>query len=212
MLCYALAAVAGYLLGSIPNGYLLVRTFTQKDIRTLGSGNIGATNVARAGGKGLSAATFLLDTLKGSLAVFLGLYINLQFNGISGDVTSVAPVIAGVAALLGHVFPVWLGFKGGKGVATGLGIFLVPVPRAALLALAIFTAIFLVTRIVSLASILACCSMPVLAFWLANVHPVPAAAVVEFVAIPLIIIAKHHENIRRLLNGTEHTFRKSSKA
>jgi glycerol-3-phosphate acyltransferase PlsY len=212
MLCYFIAAVVGYLLGSIPFGYILVRAFTKQDIRSIGSGNIGATNVARMGSKGLSATTFVLDTLKGSLAVFAGLYINALFNGISGDVTSIAPVVAGIAALLGHVYPVWLRFRGGKGVATGLGIFLVPVPRAAMFALLIFVLIFLLTRIVSLASIAACASMPFLAFWLANIHPVPAAAIVEFVVVPLIIIAKHHENIRRLLNGTEHSFRKSAAA
>jgi glycerol-3-phosphate acyltransferase PlsY len=212
MLTYVLAAVVGYLLGSIPFGYLLVLMFHKQDIRTTGSGNIGATNVARTGAKGLSALTFVLDTLKGSLAVFAGLYINLLFNGISGDVTSIAPVVAGIAALLGHLYPVWLRFRGGKGVATGLGIFLVPVPRAALLALAIFILVFLISRIVSLASIVACASMPILAFWLANVHPVPVAAMVEFLVIPLLIIAKHHENIRRLINGTEHRFRKSAAA
>jgi glycerol-3-phosphate acyltransferase PlsY len=212
MFAYVIAAIVGYLLGSIPFGYLLVRAFTKQDIRSIGSGNIGATNVARSGAKWLSATTFILDTLKGSLAVIAGLVINFYFNGLSGDQTSIAPVVAGIAALLGHVFPVWLNFRGGKGVATGLGIFAVAVPRAAILALTLFVVVAVFTRIVSLASILACASMPIFAFWLANVHPVPIAAIVEFIVVPVIIIAKHHENIRRLLNGTEHRFSKSATA
>lgn len=212
MFTYVIAAVVGYLLGSIPFGYLLVRAFHKQDIRSLGSGNIGATNVVRSGGKALGIVTLVLDMLKGAVAVLAGLYINAQFNGLFGDPTSIAPVVAGIAALLGHVFPVWLHFRGGKGVATGLGIFLVTVWKAALLACVLFILVFLITRIVSLASILAAATMPVLAFWLANVHPVPVAATVEFIVVPLIIILKHHENIRRLLNGTEHSFRGSATA
>ena len=205
---YLLAAVVGYLLGSIPFGYLFVRMFHKEDIRTKGSGNIGATNVAREGGRGLGILTLFLDLLKGSLAVLAGLYINALFNGLSGDMTSIAPVVAGIAAILGHVFPVWLRFRGGKGVATALGIFLVAVWKAALLALLLFLIVFLITRIVSLASLVAAACMPALALWLANVHPVPVAALVEFIVVPAIVIAKHHANIRRLLNGTEPHFGK----
>jgi glycerol-3-phosphate acyltransferase PlsY len=208
---YVLAAIVGYLLGSIPFGYLLVRAFTQQDIRDSGSGNIGATNVARETSSRLGVLTLFLDLLKGAVAVFAGLYISWQFNGLSGDQTSTAPVVAGIAALLGHVFPVWLHFRGGKGVATGLGIFLVMAWKAALVALLLFLLIFALSRIVSLASIAAAVAMVPLAFWLAN-HPIPPAAAFEFVVIPLIIILKHHENIHRLLHGSEHRFGKSAAA
>lgn len=206
MLTYILAAVAGYLLGSIPFGYIFVRLFRHEDIRSTGSGNIGATNVVRSGAPRLGILTLFLDLFKGSLAVFAGLWINAYFNGLFVNSTGIAPAIAGIAAILGHVFPVWLGFRGGKGVATGLGIFLVLVWKAAIAALLVFMIIFLITRIVSLASIVASAAMPPLALWLANSHPVPPAAVVAFIVIPLIIILKHHENIRRLLAGTEHRF------
>jgi glycerol-3-phosphate acyltransferase PlsY len=206
MLTYILAAIAGYLLGSIPFGYIFVRLFRHEDIRATGSGNIGATNVVRSGARGLGILTLFFDLFKGSLAVFAGLWINAYFNGLFVNSSGIAPAIAGCAAIIGHVFPVWLGFRGGKGVATGLGIFLVLVWKAALAALLIFVIVFLITRIVSLASILASASMPPLALWLANAHPVPTAAVVAFILIPLIIILKHHENIRRLLSGTEHRF------
>jgi glycerol-3-phosphate acyltransferase PlsY len=209
---YALAAITGYLLGSIPFGYLLVRAFTHQDIRATGSGNIGATNVARETTGRLGILTLFLDLLKGAIAVLAGLYINWQFNGLSGDQTSIAPVIAGVCALMGHVFPVWLHFRGGKGVATGLGIFLVMVWKAALLALLLFLLVFALSRIVSVASLVACVAMPVLAFWLANAHPVPRAAALEFLLIPAIIFAKHHENIHRLLHGSEPRFGKSAAA
>lgn len=209
---YILAAIVGYMLGSIPFGYLLVRVFTKQDIRDSGSGNIGATNVARETSSRLGILTLFLDLLKGVVAVMAGLYIGWQFNGLSGDQTSAAPVIAGIAALLGHCFPVWLRFRGGKGVATGLGIFLVMVWKAALIALLLFLLIFALSRIVSLASLAACAAMPVLAFWLANSHPVPRAAAIEFLVVPLIIILKHHENIHRLLHGSEHRFGKSAAA
>jgi glycerol-3-phosphate acyltransferase PlsY len=207
-----LAALVGYLLGSIPFGYLLVRVFTQQDIRASGSGNIGATNVARETSGRLGVLTLFLDLLKGAIAVLAGLYISWQFNGLSGDQTSTAPVVAGIAALLGHVFPLWLHFRGGKGVATGLGIFLVMVWKAALISLLLFLLVFALSRIVSLASITAAVAMVPLAFWLANSHPVPHAAAFEFVVIPLIIILKHHENIHRLLQGSEGRFGKSAAA
>ena len=127
----AAVAVVGYLLGSIPFGYLLVRFVRKEDIRAVGSGNIGATNVLRSGSKGLGAWTLLLDTAKGVLAVFAGHWIAQLFGITSAAEIRNAAAIAGLAALLGHVFPVWLKFKGGKGVATGFGVFLALVPAAA---------------------------------------------------------------------------------
>jgi len=136
LLASLLIAAAAYLLGSIPIGYLLVRFFRHQDIRTFGSGNIGATNVLRSGGKGLGAATFLLDVLKGCCAVWLGALLG-------GLLMPAAPVrsaegIAALVAVLGHMFPIWLRFRGGKGVATGFGVFLVAAPLAALAAISVF--------------------------------------------------------------------------
>src|SRR5580700_6556269 len=149
--------VAAYLLGSIPNGYLLMRFFRKQDIRTLGSGNIGATNVLRSGAKGLGAATFLLDMIKGCFAVWLGsmawFVLSLSTAADSGLPVRDFQAIAAVCAVLGHMFPVWLRFKGGKGVATGFGVFLVAAPLAALAAIGLFAVILLLTRYVSLASI-----------------------------------------------------------
>ena len=156
-------AVAAYLFGSIPFGYLLVRVFQGIDVRSIGSGNIGATNVARTGGKGLAIATLALDTLKGWLPVFLV----LTLPGITASSPGQLHTLASLAALLaviGHMFPVWLGFKGGKGVATGLGVFLALAPVAVLIALLLFTVIVALTRYVSLGSILAAAAFPV-ALW-----------------------------------------------
>src|SRR6266702_2934705 len=188
-------AAAAYLLGSIPVGYLLVRMFRRQDIRTLGSGNIGATNVLRSEGKGLGAATFLLDVVKGAGAVLLG-------AAIAGPVLPMIPqrsveALAALFAVLGHMFSVWLGFRGGKGVATGFGVFLVAAPLAALAAIALFTLVLVVTRYVSLASILGAASFPVFAcFMVRGDKPAPYIAAQIFVS--LLIILKHHHNIRRL--------------
>src|SRR5271170_8137742 len=122
--------VVAYLLGSIPTGYLLVRLVRKQDIRTLGSGNIGATNVLRSGHKGLGAATFLLDVGKGALAVFIG--ARLASIGFPPIPVHNAEALAALCAVLGHMYPIWLGLRGGKGVATAFGVFLVLVPPAAL--------------------------------------------------------------------------------
>src|SRR5215469_10267761 len=132
--------VLAYLLGSIPTGYLLVRFFRKQDIRTLGSGNIGATNVIRSGARGLGAATFILDVVKGCCAVALGAFLAPHLLP-SWPVRNVE-ALAALCAVLGHMFPVWLRFKGGKGVATGFGVFLVAAPWAALAAIGVFILIF----------------------------------------------------------------------
>jgi glycerol-3-phosphate acyltransferase PlsY len=196
-------AVAAYFFGSIPTGYLLVRIFRKQDIRSLGSGNIGATNVIRAGGKGLGAATFFIDVLKGSAAVYLG--------GLAG--ASLLPTfqnrdmqaLAAIFAVLGHMFPVWLRFRGGKGVATGFGVFLVAAPLGALAAITVFFVILAITRYVSLASILGAASFPFFAWLLVKGDRPPFFIAVQF-AVAALIIIKHHQNIHRLLAGTESRF------
>jgi glycerol-3-phosphate acyltransferase PlsY len=142
---------AAYLLGSIPTGYLLVRLVRKQDIRDLGSGNIGATNVMRSGAKGLGAATFLLDVLKGVLAVLLG--ARLATVGFPPIPVHNAEALAALCAVLGHMFPIWLGLRGGKGVATALGVFFVLAPWAALGSLIVFIVVLALGKFVSLASI-----------------------------------------------------------
>ena len=196
-------AVAAYLLGSIPTGYLLVLFFRKQDIRTVGSGNIGATNVIRSGARGLGAATFILDVLKGCCAVGLGALLAPHLMPAS-PVRNVE-ALAALCAVIGHMFPVWLGFKGGKGVATGFGVFLVAAPLAALGAIAVFAVILAISKYVSLGSILGAASFPVFAYFLVNGER-PAFFIAVQAIVALLIIAKHHQNIRRLLSGTESRF------
>ena len=193
-------AVTAYLLGSVPAGYLLVRIFRHQDIRQAGSGNIGATNVLRSGGKILGAVTFLLDVLKGSSAVWLGALLGALLAPTASQLNVKA--LAALFAVLGHVFPVWLRFRGGKGVATGFGVFLVASPWAALAAISIFIVVLAISRYVSLASVLGAASFPVIAWHFALGYRPPFFIAVQ-VAVALLIIAKHHQNIRRLFNGTE---------
>src|SRR5580704_14499969 len=157
MRLWLLILAIAYLLGSIPFGYLLVRIFRKQDIRTTGSGNIGATNVARSGAKGLGILTLLLDCGKAYLAVKIAQHLAPGNYGLA--------VAAAVAAILGHVFPIWLGFRGGKGVATALGVFLALNWPSALCTLAVFVVVFLLTRYVSLASIIAAATFPIFAFY-----------------------------------------------
>jgi glycerol-3-phosphate acyltransferase PlsY len=200
-----------YLLGSIPFGYLLVRVFRKQDIRASGSGNIGATNVARSGAKGLGVATLLLDLGKGALAVILACVI-ARHSGVLAvfKAESAATnlfdfaMLAAVAAVVGHIFPVWLGFRGGKGVATALGVFLALRPMLALVLLGVFAVVFAVSRIVSLASILAAVAAPLIAVLL--FHFTSRISVLGFTAIALLVVLKHYANIGRLLRGTESRF------
>lgn len=204
LLAICLLVIASYLLGSIPTGYLLVRLFRHQDIRAIGSGNIGATNVLRSGGKGLGAATFALDVLKGAAPVLLARWISPPFatGGISArDLEAIAAVVA----VLGHMFPIWLHFRGGKGVATGFGVFLVAAPWAALASIGLFFLVLLFTRYVSLASILGAASFPIFAWFLVHGDK-PAIYVASQVIVAMLIIVKHHENIRRLFAGTENRF------
>jgi glycerol-3-phosphate acyltransferase PlsY len=186
-----------YLLGSIPFGYLLVRFFRKEDIRAIGSGNIGATNVARSGAKGLGLLTLALDLLKGFVAVMIAKHF---YPGSPSDIM----VVAAVFSVLGHIFPVWLGFKGGKGVASALGVFLAIAPWAGLGALAVFLLVAFTTRYVSLASILGAAVIPVFAMLTNNDRSPVFIGGILFIA--LLVILKHHANLRRLLHGTESRF------
>jgi acyl phosphate:glycerol-3-phosphate acyltransferase len=199
-----------YLLGSIPFGYLLVRIFRGEDIRRTGSGNIGATNVARSGAKGLGIATLALDALKGATAVGLAAFLAASKYNLCGDFVEhpcALPLrlmsLAALFAVLGHVFPIWLGFKGGKGVATALGVFCVLFPKAILVALAIFILVVAITRYVSLGSILGAIAFPVAACFMQNADWL---SLLLASGVSLIIILKHHQNISRLLAGTENRF------
>jgi glycerol-3-phosphate acyltransferase PlsY len=202
-----IVAAASYLLGSIPFGYLLVRIFRGEDVRQSGSGNIGATNVSRKSPV-LGLLTLLLDALKGTCAIFLADKIFERAWPGSVDV-SLYPLLSVVAlgAILGHMFPVWLRFHGGKGVATSVGAFALLVPRATLGAFAIFVVVALVSRYVSLASIAAAASLPIFSwFSLRNTNPQNLVAMFPLTIASTLVIAKHHQNIRRLLAGTESRF------
>jgi acyl phosphate:glycerol-3-phosphate acyltransferase len=207
LVLYAIAAVTAYLFGSIPFGYLLVRFVRKEDIREKGSGNIGATNVIRSGSKGLGAITFLLDVLKGFVAVTICGWIAVR-EAAPADVRVNAVALAALCAILGHIYTVWLGFKGGKGVATAFGVFIALAPWAALASLGVFVLVFAVSRYVSLGSILAAIGFPIFALLMPHPPRTPFATAVIFL-VPLIVIVKHHQNIARLLSGTEYRFGKA---
>lgn len=192
-----------YLLGSIPFGYLLVRFFRQQDIRATGSGNIGATNVARAG-KGLGLATLALDLAKGLAAVLIARHFAPFLPALPSPIPSDFAVTAGVFAILGHVFPIWLGLRGGKGVATALGVFLGIAPWAALASLLVFILLVFTTRLVSLASIAAAALIPL--FALLTVPDRSPVFVGGVMFIALLVIVKHRSNIARLMRGQEDRF------
>jgi glycerol-3-phosphate acyltransferase PlsY len=199
---WIISIAIAYLLGSIPFGYLLVMAFRNEDIRNTGSGNIGATNVIRSGSKILGVLTLILDALKGYVAVVLAHHIAAPYGFPQSYDIEVA---AAVAAVLGHVFPVWLRFRGGKGVATALGVFIALVPFPVVLyLLGIFVLIVLLTRYISLGSIIAAAAFPFLA--LPHAPSRSPIVITGYILIPLIVILKHHQNIRRLLAGTENRF------
>jgi glycerol-3-phosphate acyltransferase PlsY len=205
MTSWFLTLPLAYLLGSIPFGYLLVRVFLKQDIRASGSGNIGATNVARAGARGLGVATLLLDLSKGLAAVLLAFWVASHVSPLMSQAQKFdLATMAAVAAVVGHCFPMWLAFRGGKGVATALGVFLALVPRATLCILGVFLVVLLLTRYVSLASIMAAIAFPLFAFYF--VREPSALVIFGFLAIPLLICVKHWGNIQRLVAGTESRF------
>ena len=182
------AAVGGYLLGSIPFGLVLTHAAGLGDVRHIGSGSIGATNVLRTGNKALAAATVLLDGGKGTASVLL-----------AGLLTSpTGALLAGLAAVLGHMFPVWIGFKGGKSVATGVGVMFGVAWPLALALCAVWLIMAVVFRISSLASLTGCAAAPILALYLADQRIALFA-----LAMAVLIFWRHHENISRLIAGTE---------
>jgi glycerol-3-phosphate acyltransferase PlsY len=210
---YLIVAAVAYLLGSIPFGYLLVKTFRGSDIRLTGSGNIGATNVARSGAKGLGALTLILDIAKGLLAVGFAWELGRSSWNVCWEEKTYLPIpcvpiwhlmaIAAFLAVTGHVFPFWLKFKGGKGVATALGVFTLLFPKAVLVSLAIFVIVLVLSRYVSLGSILAALAFPIAAYFF--YHP-DWLSLLPVIAAAALVILKHHQNIRRLLTGNENRF------
>jgi glycerol-3-phosphate acyltransferase PlsY len=184
----ATAFLLGYLFGSIPFGLLLTRLAGTCDLRTIGSGNIGATNVLRTGRKGLAASTLLFDALKGTFAVIIGGYI----AGPSGA------MMAGFGAFLGHLFPLWLRFKGGKGVATYIGVLIGLLWPAALAFCALWLVVALVTRYSSAAALIASLAMPFVLWYFDHL-----ALAAMFVGLTALLWAMHRSNISKLLSGTE---------
>lgn len=182
-----LALVFGYLFGSIPFGLILTRMAGLGDVRSIGSGNIGATNVLRTGNKKLAAATLLLDMLKGTSAVL-----------IAGVVSPEAAIVAGFGAFLGHIFPVWLKFKGGKGVATYLGVLLGLFWQGALIFAAVWLIVAYMTRYSSLAALVAAVVVPI-ALYFVGMHQIALL----FLVLTIIVFIKHGANIQRLVSGTE---------
>jgi glycerol-3-phosphate acyltransferase PlsY len=182
-----LSLALGYLLGSIPFGLILARLAGHGDLREIGSGNIGATNVLRTGSKGLAALTLILDMLKGTAAVLIG----AQFGPN-------AALLGGLGAFLGHLFPVWLGFRGGKGVATYLGVLIGLYWPAALLFAAVWLAVAALTRYSSLAALVASAAVPLLLVFMGE-HRVAVLAL----AFSLLLYWRHADNISRLLRGEE---------
>jgi glycerol-3-phosphate acyltransferase PlsY len=215
-----LSAVIGYLLGSIPFGYLLVRLFRGQDVRTTGSGNIGATNVSRTS-RALGIVTLVLDALKGTAAVLVSGRLSVPEMMVWIDsnapaypdhpwapfpgVVMTRAAVAALFAILGHMYPVWLKFRGGKGVATALGAFLPLAPAAMLSAVGVFIVVGALSRYVSLGSIAATASFPVF-IWILNRNEFSISAMVAICLASCLIIARHLHNVRRLLEGTEPPF------
>jgi glycerol-3-phosphate acyltransferase PlsY len=233
----AVVIVIAYLLGSIPFGYLIVRATQGADVRETGSGGTGATNVSRRAGKVAGVVTLILDALKGAAAVaFAKLILGLPVIAVSEHISSPPPLggnglgghavlghlaspdqdaywwiaVAAIAVIIGHIFPVWLRFRGGKGVATGVGVFVMLAPIAVALAAVVFVAVVAWTRYVSLGSILAAATIPFFVFLQhAFIRPVaPLAPILSATVVgAALIVFAHRENIGRLVRGDENKFK-----
>jgi acyl phosphate:glycerol-3-phosphate acyltransferase len=197
MSVYLITVMASYLLGSIPFGYLLVRVFRREDVRSSGSGNIGATNVARTSPV-LGVATLILDAGKGFAAVILARTLS------GGEHQRVVMTVAAFCAVLGHLFPVWLKFRGGKGVATSLGSFALIAPKSVVCIVGLFLLILAATRYVSLGSVVAAAAFPLLG-WALHEFIEPVQLILTALA-SLLVVWKHRQNIGRLAAGTESKF------
>ncbi|MGV3532455.1 MAG: glycerol-3-phosphate 1-O-acyltransferase PlsY, partial [Chthoniobacteraceae bacterium] len=208
----ALIVIQAYLLGSIPFGLLVARS-QGMDIRQHGSGNIGATNVWRVLGKKYGLITFFFDAAKGWLAVIIGMKLAAMFApGIArtpADTAAYAGIAAALGCIIGHSFPLWLGFKGGKGVATSLGVVFGMLPLASLVIFAVWGLVLKLTRYVSLASIIAALSLPVTVLAMLFLGWVEGWGLFYFaLAACLLVVFRHRENMRRLMAGTESRFGK----
>ena len=203
---YALTALLAYLFGSVPTGFLVARA-KGVDIRTAGSGNMGATNVFRVLGKGPGILVLAIDALKGALAVLLLPHLLVGLAGPQAAAIGL-PLVAALCAVLGHNYTCWLGFKGGKGIATSAGVLAALVPWAFLVTLTVWLIIFVVSRYVSLASVCAAAALPIATFAL---HA-PLPFVWLTLTLGLLAIGKHRPNLERLLKGTEHRFGKTKPA
>ncbi len=196
---HAWVLLLAYLLGSIPFGFLIVKLRQGRDVRAVGSGNIGAANVTRVGGLGAGALTLLLDAGKGYVAVWMASRLT------EGNITWM--VVAGLTAIIGHLFPLWLRFRGGRGVATGVGVFLPICGSAVLAALVIWILVVAFWRYISLGSIAAAASLPLLTYYLyAPRHAPPLTVSISTTLAALLIILRHRPNIERLIAGTEERF------
>ncbi len=193
---WAAALLSAYLVGSFPTAYVLVKWLKRVDVRTVGSGNVGATNVARAAGFKAGLVVFILDALKGVVAVKV-----IAALGFPGE--RIGALLCGVAAVIGHIAPLWLRFRGGKGVATTMGVLISAMPGVSLICLLVWLAVFLFSRIVSIASILSLATMPIVQW---GRHSQPREVALGAL-LALIVIAKHHANMARLLHGTEHQWK-----
>lgn len=204
ILPFLLSSVAAYLLGSISFSILITRLFAGTDIRNHGSGNAGATNVLRTAGKLPAILTFLLDFLKCVAAILIAAFIAKQFN-FSIEYAIVLKYVTGIFCMVGHIFPLYFSFKGGKGVTTAAAIFLLLDWRCFVIAISLFIIIVTLMRIVSLGSILAAASTPLLTlfFQLPENRKTAIINTLLVSVIAIIVIVKHRENITRLLNGTE---------
>lgn len=199
---FIITGIGGYLLGSIPFGLVLCYMAGYGDIRKIGSGNIGATNVLRTGNKTLALLTVLLDAFKAGIAAYIAKLIapeqSFEVYGIATDMPTLVALSTGFCAILGHNFPIWLRFKGGKGVASSFGLVLVLTPKIALLALSIWIFMAVVFRYSSLAAITAATLTPFVTYWLSDeIHTI------FYTLIVLLLLVRHHANFARLFRGQE---------
>lgn len=203
MLVLILCALVGYLAGSIPFGLVLCYLAGYGDIRKIGSGNIGATNVLRTGNKWLALLTVLLDAFKAGIVAYIAYKILpttpiINILGLSADFNVWGSLFAGVCGILGHNFPIWLKFKGGKGVASSFGFILITQPIVALFAFGVWLIMAVISRYSSLSALTAAIAVPVISFFIC-----PPIYAVFYTAIALLVVVRHHANIRRLLKGEE---------